>query len=298
MSINTTARYLALHYDMHAFQLVFFYNILGLMFFLPFARKHCKDFKTNRKELYWLRAVLEFAAFSLVFAALAFLPLPVHTALSFTSPLFGSIAAILILKEPNSIHRWVALVVGFLGVIMIAGSESDTGEGIMHVFDHINPYTWYMIGSALLFALCGVCIKKLTQTEPSARIAFYMMFMTTIVSAPFAIWQWQHVASGAWPFLLLIGVLVAGVQYAVSQAYSKGDMTLILPFFFVNLLWSALFGWLFFSEMLRPHTVYGAVVILGASFYAAYMAKREEQLQNKVLSSATSAENKETATQQ
>ena len=278
MSINTAARYLSIHFDMHAFQLVFFYNILGLLFFLPFALKSNCGLKPERNDIYWLRAALEFSAFSLVFAALAHMPLPVHTALSFTSPLFGSIAAILILREPNSIHRWLALIIGFVGVMMIADAESaNHGGNLLNIIDHVNPYTWYMLAGAVIFALCGVCIKVLTRTEPNMRITFHMMLMTAIVAAPFAIWKWQPIPDAAWGVLLLLGALVAAVQYSVSQAFSKGDMTLILPFFFLNLLWSALFGWIFFEEMLQSHTVYGAAVIMGASIYAAYMAKKEER---------------------
>lgn len=275
MGINTAARYLSIHFELHAFQLVFFYNILGLVFFLPFALKSKVGFKTTRKELYWLRAALEFSAFSLVFAALAYLPLPVHTALSFTSPLFGSIAAVLILKEPNSIHRWLALLVGFVGVLLIATSEGEGDNGFLYMLSHINIYTWYMLAGAVIFALCGVCIKKLTTTEPNMRITFNMLLMTAIIAAPFAVWKWAPIPNEAWGILLLLGILVAGVQYAVAQAFSKGDLTLLLPFFFLNLLWSALFGWLFFDEMLEPHTFVGAAIIMSASIYAAYMAKRE-----------------------
>lgn len=171
---------------------------------------------------------------------------------------------------------------------MIANSESSLqGEGLLSMINEINIYTWYMLGGAILFALCGVCIKILTRTEPNIRITFNMMLMTAIVAAPFALWKWQPIPSEAWSILLLLGLLVAGVQYAVAQAFSKGDLTLILPFFFLNLVWSAVFGWLFFEEMLQPNTVYGAAVIMGASFYAAYMAKQEEKKNSTCLTTET-----------
>ncbi len=117
VSINTIVRYLS--DDFHAFQLVFFYSFLALAFYMPSIWSGKLTVKTDRTKLYFLRSALEFVAFSLLFFGLTLMPLPVHTSLSFTSPLFGSIAAIIFLREPNSLHRWIALGIGFVGVLVI-----------------------------------------------------------------------------------------------------------------------------------------------------------------------------------
>ena len=262
VSIYTLVRHLSS--DFHAFQLVFFYNALALLFYIPALLRRKIALRTERDYLYVLRATLEFVAFSLSFYALTRMPLPMHTSLSFTSPLFGSIAAVIFLKEPNNIHRWLALAIGFAGVLVV------TRPG----YDGFNDAAWLILLAAACFSVCGVCIKKLTHTEPSPRIAFFMVLMTAIIALPFAVSVWVMPHIHHLPWLLLLGLLVATVQYTVSQAFSKADMTIILPFFFLNLLWSSLYAYLFFDEIVSEWTVLGGAIILNGALYAAHTVRK------------------------
>lgn len=274
-------------HSFHAVQVVFFYNALALAFFLPMWLKHKFTLATTRWSLYWTRAALEFTAFTLTFYGVTHLPLPAHTAISFIAPLMGSITAVLILKEKNYFYRWFALILGFTGVLIVSRPWRE-GFEMLPVFA--------MLGAALCFAFCDVCIKRLTRTEPSPRIAFYMVSMTATIAlvailavslasdlfpeaVTFDVWMTpraEHV-----PWLLLLGLMVAGVQYAVSKAFSKGDVTLILPFFFFNIVWSSLYAYFLFSEEIDRNTILGATVIIGATLYAAFEARRKGARQGK-----------------
>ncbi len=268
VSINTVAR--GLSADFHPFQLVFFYNILGLLAYLPALIRGHISLKTERSGLYWMRAVLEFVGFTLLFWAVTRMPLPNHTALSFTSPLFGSILAILFLREPNSLHRWIALALGAIGVLIV----TQPWEQSFHI-------SWLVvILAAFTFGCCGICIKKLTATEPSGRVAFYMLALTSIVALPFAISVWKTPSLEHLPVLLLLGIMVASVQYTVSQAYSRADVTMLVPFFFFNLVWSSLYGYFIFGEMVQTATLVGGVVIVCSTFYAAYQARKRTEHTN------------------
>jgi len=262
VSIYTIVRYLSP--DFHPFQLVFFYDSIGLAMYLPFILRKHLNVKTERTRLYLLRAVLEFCGFSLSFYGLRLLPLPVHTALSFTSPLFGAIAAVILLREPNHSHRWIALLMGFAGVLVITrpGLTDFAGGGIV------------MVGAATCFSICMICIKKLTRTEPSARIAFYMLGFTSLISLPFAVSVWQWPELRHLPYLLLLGILVAMVQFSVSQAFSKTHVTVVTPFFYINLLWSSMYAYLVFNEVVSVWTLAGGAIILMATFYATHHARR------------------------
>lgn len=265
----------------HPFQVVFFYNALALVFFLPTWFAHRFTLKSSRYRLYASRAVLEFSAFSLTFYGVSHLQLPVHTAISFIAPLMGSVTAVLILKEKNYFYRWFALFLGFSGVLIVS-RPWRAGFDLLPVAA--------MLGAALCFSFCDVCIKRLTKTEPSPRIAFYMVSMTAAIAlvvilvlsaidalmpdaVPFAVWkapEARHI-----PWLLLLGLMVAGVQFAVSKAFSKGDVTLILPFFFFNIVWSSLYAYFLFGEHIDEPTMAGAAIIIGATLYAAYQARRK-----------------------
>lgn len=262
VSIYTVVRLLSA--DFHPFQLVFFYNALGLLVYLPFAWRRSFSVRTERMGLYALRATLEFAAFSVSFYALTFLPLPAHTALGFTSPLLGSLAAVLLLREPNCKHRWLALIVGFAGVLIVArpGFTDFGARGLI------------MLGSSACFALCMVIIKRLTQTEPSARIAFYMLGLTALIALPFALNVWRAPEMRHLPYILLLGALVAAVQYAVSQAFARADVTVVAPVFFLNLIWSSLVAYLVFEEVVDVWTILGGALIIKATAYAAHRARK------------------------
>jgi|GEM_PF-602361 len=267
ITIITLGKYLSEPpHSFHAFQVVFFYNALALVFFLPMWLKHKFTLRTTRTPTYLARAILEFTAFSLTFYGVTHLELPVHTAISFIAPLMGSITAVLILKEKNYLYRWLALFMGFSGVLIVS-RPWRAGFDLLPVLA--------MLGAALCFAFCDVCIKRLTRTEPSPRIAFYMVSMTAAIALPFAVWKWKMPGAELIPWLLLLGFMVAAVQFAVSKAFSKGDVTLILPFFFFNIVWSSLYAHFLFGEEIDRPTILGAGIIIGATLYAAYQARRK-----------------------
>lgn len=266
ISIVTLGKFLSEPpHSFHAFQVVFFYNAAALFFFVPLLLKPGFTLRTTRVGLYATRAVLEFLAFSLTFYGVSHLALPVHTAISFIAPLLGSVTAVLILKEKHYMYRWLALGVGFCGVLVVS-RPWQAGFDLLPVAA--------MIGAALCFAFCDVCIKRLTTTESPPRVACYMVSMTALIALPFALWKWKMPETVHLPWLLLLGVMVAAVQYAVSKAFSKGDVTLILPFFFFNIVWSSLFASLLFGERIDSPTALGATIIIGATFYAAHQSRR------------------------
>ncbi len=282
ISIITLGKFLTEDFNYHAFQLVFFYNFLALIFFVPGMMRGRFSIGTTRMKMYTARAILEFSAFSLTFYGLTLMPLPVHTTISFIAPLLGSITAVIFLKEKNHIHRWLALAIGFAGVVIVAQPGARDFELPALV----------MVGAAMCFAMCDVCIKKLTYTEPPPRIAFYMVSLTSMIAlgviliisvidasmpgvVPFTVWTTPDL--GQIPYLALLGLMVAAVQYAVSKAFSKGDVTLILPFFFVNIIWSSLYAYFLFDELIERETIIGGAVIIGATLYVAHHARRQGQ---------------------
>jgi drug/metabolite transporter (DMT)-like permease len=261
VSIYTLARKLGGYF--HPTQTVFFYNLLGACCYLPMIATKRLSLPTTRIKLFGLRALLEFSAFSLSFAAITQMPFPVHATLEFTSPLFGSLLAVILLGERNHMHRWVALACGFMGVLVV--TRPWTAE--------FPVASFYVLAAAILFAGCGMCIKKLTSTEPAARIAFYMLSLTALCASPFAIYHWKMPLPEHIPLLVLFGSLVAAVQFTVARAFASAPVTLILPFFFLNLLWASLYAFFLFDEMVSPYTILGAVFIIGGAAYAAYYAR-------------------------
>src|SRR6187399_2087403 len=140
-------------YHFHAFQIMLAMCGIALTCMLPWAFKQGKKgLATKQWKLYGARGVLEYGAFTLSFYSLGYLgdyfSLPMHTALNFITPLLATVAAIFILKERGYMHTWLALLIGFAGVLVI------TRPGMIP----LSPGVLYVLGAALGFSMCGVVI--------------------------------------------------------------------------------------------------------------------------------------------
>lgn len=253
---------------LHAFQILFAYSAIATICMLPWAfRQGRKGLTTTRWKHYSLRAGLEYTAYLLTLTSLGFLgsefTLPMHTALNFITPLLATVATILVLKEKSYAHTWVALTLGFLGVLII------TRPGIIPA----SPGVLYVLGAALCFSVCGVVIKLLCSTESPMKIAFFMLVMTTILAAPLGIAKWQDPTPETWFWLGVIGVLTYAVQVLVGKAISKVPYMVIIPLNFVQLVFSTVLGFAVFGQIIDRWTLVGALIILGGTIYNAHRTR-------------------------
>jgi drug/metabolite transporter (DMT)-like permease len=260
----------------HAFQIMLCYSAIATICMLPWAFKQgIKGLKTTRLKAYSARGILEYGAFTLSFFSLGFLganfTLPMHTALNFITPIFATIATILILKEKSYAHTWIALAIGIAGVLLI------TRPGALP----LSPGVLYVLGAALGFSLCGVTIKLLCSTESSKHIAFYMLAMVTMLALPLGITHWVNPGLDGWFWLALIGVIAYLQQVYVAKAISKVPFMVLIPINFVSLVFSTFFGYLVYAQKLDMWTLGGALLILAGTIYNANrnsaLAARETQ---------------------
>ena len=267
--INALAKHLG-QQGYHAFQLLFFYNAGALLCLLPFLLRK-QQLGTNKQlPMLSLRAVLEFGGFSLSFYGLSIMPLPMHTAMSFLAPLLASVLAILILKESNSLHRWLGLCMGLAGVWIINQPQNNL----------LHTGAWVMIGSAICFSGCTLCLRSLSQKLCGFTVAFYMVLLTGLVSLPFAFYVWKPLQAEHYTPIAAIGVLVALVQYTVSRAFQSGEVTLVTPILFLNLIWASLIAVVIFKEQPNIETWVGAALILTGTLYGAYKATRKARTED------------------
>ena len=251
-------------HELHAFQIMLCYSAIATICMLPWAIKQgAAGLKTTRMKAYGLRGILEYGAFTLSFYSLGYLgenfTLPMHTALNFITPIIATVAAIFILKERSHMHTWVALVAGILGVIVI------TRPGMIP----LSPGVLYVLGAATGFALCGIVIKKLCSTESSQHIAFYMLAMTTLLALPAGISHWKWPSVEGWGWLILIGLIAHWQQVNVARAISKVPFMVLIPLNFTSLLFSTVFGYFVYAQMLDVWTLGGSLLILAGTVYNA-----------------------------
>ncbi len=254
--INSLVRLLSGTFGYHPMQLVFFYSIMGATMYLPVMMRNVKLCRTPVPRLYLLRSALEVTGFTLSFYALQShsLPLAMFTTLMFTIPIIGSVAAVWFLGEVMTLHKWLGLFLGFVGILIVA--HPDTYSLPKEV---ILPLL-----ASVCFAFCGVCIRTMaTHEEPPQRIAFLTLSLMACITTPLAITHWQTPAVNHLPYLALLAVMAGTVQFCVGSGLKRIKLTTAQPLMFLNLIWSSLLGWIVFGEPVAFATFIGAFFIIG-----------------------------------
>jgi drug/metabolite transporter (DMT)-like permease len=190
--------------------------------------------------------------------------------------LFVTIAAVLWLGETVRMRRWAAVIIGFIGVLIIVrpGSTSFT------------PGTLVAVGAAVLSSLVAIQIKQLTRVDSADTVVFYTYVFWVPLSLVPALFVWVWPTGLAWVWLVATGVLGTLGQLLWTRALRLGEVSALTPISFMQLPLVSLLGWLLFNETLDRWTVIGAGIILGAN---AYIAHREAVLARRAKSQAATA---------
>lgn len=227
------------------------------------------SFKTTRLSLQLARIFLALIAMMCGFTAVINMPLAEATAIAFAKSFFVTIFAVLILKETVGVYRWSAVVVGFLGVLVMLrpGSEGFSIYGLMGVV------------AAASAGMVMVIIRLLSKTDPPSTILAYQAIGVGLIMAIPALIQWVPPTVGEWGLLVGIGIVSYFAQKANIYAFSYGEASMLASLDYVRLIYATFFGWLLFSDLPDPGTWIGAGIIVLASIYTVHReAKRKQQL--------------------
>ena len=257
------------------FEIAFFRNAFGLLALLPVLLHGKAPLRTRQLPRYLLRSVIGIGSMLCGFWAIGNLPLSQAISLSYSSPLFVTIAAVAWLGEQVRWRRWAAVIVGFIGVLVIVrpGSSGFTAASLVAVL------------AAVLTAVVAIQIKQLSRVDPADTIVFYTyLFWVPLSLLPaLFVWQWPH--GIAWLWLASIGVLGTGGQVLWTRALRIGDVSALTPISFMQLPIVAVAGYLLFAERISHWTLVGAAIIFAAN---AYIAHREVSLARVAATSAPS----------
>jgi drug/metabolite transporter (DMT)-like permease len=265
VGIAAVARSAALS-GMDPMQVLFFRNFFCVVWMLPlFAWRGWSLVRTNQLRLYGMRVVMSFISMTAFFNALALLPIGEVTAISFLSPLFGTLFAIVLLGEHVGLRRWSALAVGFIGAMIIL---RPTG----------SVFGWGQIAalvSAMSVGVIGPLVKQLTSTDDADRIVFITNLIMTAMSIVPAVIVWVWPPPELWLLLILMGLFAVLGHMALVRGYAVADASLAMTFKFSRLPFAVLVGYLAFGELIDGWTWVGAIIIFAA---AAFVTRREAQL--------------------
>lgn len=254
----------ALATDLPVFQAQFLRYAFGLAVMLPLVfRAGLKAYRPKQIGGQFLRGLVHTAGLCLWFTALPKIPLADMTAIGFTGPIFIMIGAYLFFREPLHWERWLAALIGFVGVmIVVAPRLGGTG----------GHYNLIMLASAPMFAGSFLLTKALTRYETAQVIVVWQAITVTLFSLPMAMLDWYSPSFWQWIGFLMCGVLGSTAHYCLTRSFGIADISATQSIKFLDLVWSALFGWLIFSDIPSQSTLIGGVIICASTVW---IARRE-----------------------
>ncbi len=221
--------------------------------------------KSGHHNLHRLRALVGICAMSLNYWAVTLLPLADAQAIGFAVPIFASVLAALLLHEQVGWRRWLAILIGFAGVVIViqpGGSTISTQGAIV------------ALAGAVMTALVSLLIRVLGRTEKSlSTIFWFSLYTVPLLAVLLPFFGTAHDAYG-WSLLLGVGMFGALVQFCVTESLRLAPVSTILPMDYTSLIWATLIGFLLFGHFPDLPLWIGAPVIVGSGLFIAWREQR------------------------
>jgi len=247
--------------DLHPIIICFYRCLMGLILIIPFvALNNFKALKSNNTKLQLIRASINIISMICWFSAIGIMHFEKATALGFTTPLFTTILAVIVLGEVIRFHRTAALILGFIGIIII----------IRPGYVPFEYGTLLMLAASLSFSFVLIFVKKLSATDSSLTIIFYHLLYMTPVFFILSLFYWESVSFNQLIIFVFMGASGLLSHWCLAQAFKLSDTTFVMPLQFTKLIWASLIGLFIFAEQPDVWTWVGGVIIFISVVYITY----------------------------
>ena len=251
--------------QLHAFEVAFFRNLFGFVFTLPLLFRHGPGMlRTNKLPLYFFRCCIGIVSMLSGFWAIAHLPLAQAIAISYSTPIFVTIGAVFFLGEVVRARRWAAVVVGFLGVVVLMHPGTDD----------FRMASLVAVLAAVMSATAAINIKFLSRTEKADAIVVWTTMLWVPLSLVPALFVWKMPVGLTWLWIVLAGFLGTTAHMCWTRALALADASLLTPISFGQVIVVGFLGWLLFDEGVTAWTVTGAAIIFASNGYIAHREAR------------------------
>lgn len=241
--------------EMDVFQIMEMRSLMGLVLLYPLVRMAggWSALRTHQLPRHVGRNIVHYAAQYGWFLALTLIPLGQVVAIEFTMPIWTVLLAALFLGE--RLHRWklAAVVLGAIGVAMIARPAGGAGIGAGQAIALV---------AALGFAVSVILVKSMARTEQAVTIMFWMLAVQSVLGLlpALAVWRWPTAAG--WGWVTLVAIAGTYAHYCMASAMRHADATVVVPMDFLRVPLSALAGWLVYAERIDLWMALGTALIL------------------------------------
>lgn len=243
--------------ELSVFQIMLMRSVIGMAMLWPLvhAAGGLTAVKTARLRQHTARNAVHYAAQYGWFVALTMIPLAHVVSIEFTMPIWSAALAVVFLGERMSGLKWVAVLLGLVGVAVIvrpSGGEVNVGQMIA-------------LAAALGFAVSVVLVKSLTRTDAAVTISFWMLVVQSAIGLVPALLVWQWPSAQVWGWVVVIAFCGTYSHYCFARAMQHADATVVVPMDFLRVPLTALVGWLMYKEGLDLFTLLGIALILAAN---------------------------------
>lgn len=253
----------------HLAEILFFRQLASLpivLIFIAAGAEGLRGISTRRIGAHAGRTIVGLSGMVFNFLAVIVLPLAEATTFSFTVPIFATILGALVLREPTGVHRWGAVIVGFIGVLIVAHPGSAGGVAASDAAIGLT--------AALLVAIVSIQLRQLGRTEAAGTTVFWF----SLLSLPPLGIAYAMVAAAhdtlTFAILAAIGIVGGIGQIALTAALRFAPVSAVVPMDYSSLIWSTLYGWLIFAALPGTSTAIGAPIIVASGLYIVWREHR------------------------
>ena len=257
-AMDALVKWLATDYSVG--QIAFMRYFLGLLMVVGItaASGHgLASLKTRRLKGHLLRSCFNLFTMLTFYLALKALPLPNAVCIGMASPIFVTALSIPMLREKVGLGRWVAVGIGFIGIVLILQPKT-TG---------IEWGALYALVSALGWALTQVASRQLSNSEPSHRIIFYYALCVVVVLGAAMPFYWVMPNLHDFGLFVAVGIMGTAGQFCLNQAFRFGQASLIAPFDYTGLVWATAIGAFVWGDYPNALMLAGAAIVIACCFY-------------------------------
>jgi drug/metabolite transporter (DMT)-like permease len=247
---------------LNPYVMAFLRYFFGALFLVPLVMRLglYRSLHTRRMPLHISRGAIHTAGMMLWFVALPLTTLAEITALGFTGPIFVTIGAALFLSEKVRLRRWIAVMVGFIGaMIIIRPGFSDIHIGVICI-----------LVSTPIFSASNLISKALARTDSATTIVIWQNIVIVVCAFPVALWFWQTPTLVDIFWFLLAGAAGTLGHICQQRGYQLADITLLQPIGFLSLIWNTILGYFLFFQKPDIWTFIGAAVIFASALYISH----------------------------
>jgi drug/metabolite transporter (DMT)-like permease len=261
--LNVCIKYLSDH--INVFQITFFRCFFSLVpiFFVVLARQGLSGFKTKRIGGHLFRGLTGSLSMLSFFYSFQLLPMADAVVLNFTGPLFLTVLSVLFLKELVDRLEWSALIVGFIGILVIV-RPWEGGENVGLFGFAVGLF------NAFFYALSMLGVRSLGKTESPVTTVFYFMLITSVLTALPMPWIWQAPSWADFVLLAASGIFGGMAQIFMTRAFQYAAPGVISPYGYSSIIWAMIFGFVLWGEVPAWSVYLGSAIIIGASLVVYY----------------------------